>query len=126
MSTETDFRAILTGHAALTALVSTRIYPLAAPEGASFPFVAYRRGQDEPQFDLDNVEVGRTVKMQIDIVPTDYANAIAIGAAIEEAFAVDRDWTLDDEEDQDYSVGGGSEEVIRGRRLTFSRWVNAE
>ena len=39
--------SVLSGNAAVSALVSTRIYPTIAPEGASLPFLAYRRVETE-------------------------------------------------------------------------------
>ncbi len=41
MTIETDFRALLAGYSALTALVGTRIAQDAVPEGAAFPLVVF-------------------------------------------------------------------------------------
>jgi len=41
MSAESELYAALSGHAALTALVSTRIYPDAIPEDQPLPAVVY-------------------------------------------------------------------------------------
>lgn len=41
MSIETDFRALLAGHAALTALVGTRIAQSAVADGAGLPAVVF-------------------------------------------------------------------------------------
>ena len=46
MSVETDFRALLVAHTALTALVSTRISLNAAPEGSDFPLVVFAATHD--------------------------------------------------------------------------------
>lgn len=47
MSGGTTIYAALSGHAALTALVGDRIYPIAVPNGKAFPAVAYRRAATE-------------------------------------------------------------------------------
>ena len=39
--------SVLAADSAVAALVSTRIYPTIAPEGASLPFLAYRRVETE-------------------------------------------------------------------------------
>lgn len=49
MSAETDFRAVLAAHAALTALVSTRIAQDAVPEGAAYPLVVFSCSHDPLQ-----------------------------------------------------------------------------
>jgi hypothetical protein len=46
MSVETDFRALLAGYSALTALVGTRIALNAAPEAASLPLVVFSATHD--------------------------------------------------------------------------------
>jgi len=49
MSAETDFRALLAGHAALTALVSGRIAQDAVPEGAAYPLAVFSCTHDPLQ-----------------------------------------------------------------------------
>lgn len=43
MTIEADLYTRLTGHAGLSALVSTRVYPLLAPQDATLPYVTYQR-----------------------------------------------------------------------------------
>lgn len=43
MSVETGIFKLLSGNAAVSSLVGTRIYPLIVPEGATFPSVVYQR-----------------------------------------------------------------------------------
>ena len=40
---EQSFESYLTGYAGLTALISTRVYPLIIPQGATLPCVTYQR-----------------------------------------------------------------------------------
>lgn len=47
-SIETAIRTILTGDTDVTALVSTRIYPLAAPQSATKPFIVYEVDTVDP------------------------------------------------------------------------------
>jgi hypothetical protein len=47
-SIETAIRALLVGNSNVTDLVSTRIYPIAAPENATRPFVVYELEEIDP------------------------------------------------------------------------------
>lgn len=53
MSIETDFRALLAGHAGTAALVAGRIAHNAAPEGSAYPLIVFN-AQHDRQFGLDN------------------------------------------------------------------------
>ena len=53
MSIETDFRALLTGYAPLSALVGTRIAMNAVPEGSVVPLVVFSATHDRT-LGLDN------------------------------------------------------------------------
>ena len=53
MSIETDFRALLAGYSALTALVGTRIAENAEPEGSALPLVVFSATHDRT-LGLDN------------------------------------------------------------------------
>lgn len=46
MSVETDFRALLAGHAGTAALVGTRIALNAVPEGSAYPLVVFAAAHD--------------------------------------------------------------------------------
>ena len=50
MSAETDFYALLTGSAGVTALVAQRIYPDAMPEKCAYPAVVFTRSSTEPVY----------------------------------------------------------------------------
>jgi len=50
---ETSVRKVLTDDSAVTALVSSRIYPVAAPQSASKPFIVYEVERLDPQDALE-------------------------------------------------------------------------
>lgn len=43
MSLETSIYSVLTGESSISALVSTRVYPVTAPDGADFPLIIYQK-----------------------------------------------------------------------------------
>ena len=61
MSAETDLYAVLSGRAQLTALVGSRIYPDAIPEGDVLPAVVYQRIMTSPITTIGNVTVAEEV-----------------------------------------------------------------
>ncbi len=65
MSAETELYAALSGFAGLTALVSTRIYPDAVPEGNALPAVVYQRLETELTMTIGSVAVAEDVKFSI-------------------------------------------------------------
>ena len=80
MSIETDFRALLAGHAPLAALVSTRIALNAVPEGASFPLVVFATSHDR-QNGLD----GTLLYDNCSIAVQCWADTAAIADAVADA-----------------------------------------
>ena len=65
MSAETQLYAALSGRAALTALVSTRIYPDAIPENVTLPAVVFVRASTNPTYTIGNVLVCEEVRFAI-------------------------------------------------------------
>lgn len=65
MSAETELYAALSGQAGLTALVSTRIYPDAIPEGKPLPAVVYIRSSTQPTYTIGGVLVCEDVHFMI-------------------------------------------------------------
>ncbi len=65
MSAESELYAALSGHAPLTALVSTRIYPDAIPEDKALPAVVFSRAGTDPVFTVHGLAVAETVRFQI-------------------------------------------------------------
>lgn len=73
--------------AQLSAVVSGRIYPLVAPDGAAMPYVVYQRVAST----VDNVLAGNgnppieNTRLQIDVWAASYASAQATAEAIKDA-----------------------------------------
>lgn len=78
-------RTRLLSVAAVTNLVSTRIYPLTLPQGVTMPAVRYTRvsGNSDPY--IGGTTGAATARLQFDIFATSYAGAEAVRDAIKEA-----------------------------------------
>ena len=78
-------RTRLLSVAAVTNLVSTRIYPLTLPQGVTMPAVRYQRvsGNSDPY--IGGTTGAATARLQFDIFATTYAGAEAVRDAIKEA-----------------------------------------
>jgi len=77
--------AILSAAAGVTALASTRIYPVRAPQNTTLPYVTYTVVSVNPTDTKDRPSHLDTVRMQIDCWATTYAGAEALHAAIRTA-----------------------------------------
>ena len=76
---------ILSGNGTVAGLVSTRIYPLAAPQDVALPAIAYQRISDRAWNAHDgSVELARC-RVQITCMDDDYAGAKALAAAVKAA-----------------------------------------
>lgn len=75
---DADFRAILAGHAALTNLVSTRIYPVQYPQAAASPAVRYTVINAAPGLHMQGSDGLTETLMQIDVRATTFASSVAI------------------------------------------------
>jgi len=76
---------VLHGNAALEALVSTRIYPCVALQGATCPFVVYTRIGGAPASSLDGNEHLDIGTYQIDTYALTESSARAVALAVDEA-----------------------------------------
>lgn len=65
MSAESELYSVLSAHAPLTALVSTRIYPDAIPEDKSLPAVVFSRMSTDPIFTVHGNAVAETVRFHV-------------------------------------------------------------
>lgn len=77
-------RTILTGDATVSALTS-RVYPVIAPQNAAFPFIVYRRYTTDPE---EAKATAGTLIMQgveINIYSKSYDNLETIGEAVYDA-----------------------------------------
>jgi Protein of unknown function (DUF3168) len=82
MSAESDLYAVLSGHAPLTALVSTRIYPNAIPEDQALPAVVYSTEGDAPEWCLNDTPAATPYRFRIVAWGVTRTAAKAIGDAI--------------------------------------------
>ena len=72
---ETTIYSILVADSNITGLVSTRIYPILAPQNTTFPYIVYRRISGVSINALEG-ELGTTEgRFQIDAYSTSYAEA---------------------------------------------------
>lgn len=93
MSVESTIHGRLAGYSGLTALVSTRIYPIIIPQNGSVPAVVYQTidASYEPMNGYSNDGCIRTA-MQIDAYDDDYPGVKAVADQIRAALM---DWHQD-------------------------------
>lgn len=82
MSLETKLYTLLSGDAGVSALVSNRIYPLAAPQQADLPFVVYTRISSGREYTLSGATGLENPRMQVDCYAETYSSAKAISEAV--------------------------------------------
>ena len=106
MSLETDLYTLLSNNAGVIALISTRIYPIIAPQDATLPFATYSRVSTNNIFNLDNQSDLENASYQIDCYAETYLGSVAIADAIKTAMkaastfsTADMDESHDIEED---------------------------
>jgi hypothetical protein len=103
MSAEANLYSALTARAALTALVSTRIFPDVIPEGCALPAIVYQRASTSPVTTIGNVTVAENIRFVItawaETRTAADAVAVEIGPALAAAEnpAVDRSTGYDPE-----------------------------
>lgn len=88
MSVETDFRAALVAHAALTALVGTRIAQNAVPQGSSYPLVVFTV-LHQRELSLFNEQHADAATISVQCWAETSASAAAVADAVEAALAAD-------------------------------------
>ena len=84
MGLENGLYTKMSGTAAITALVSTRIYPNRAPQSAALPYITYQRITGDRIYQISSpfvFGIARPV-MQIDCWSTSYLNCRAIFDAV--------------------------------------------
>lgn len=128
MSAESQLYTLLTGTAAVTALVSTRIYPDEAPPGVTMPFVVYQRisTDADASHDLASISAARLdgCRFQVTVIAATQAACIAvlhqIRLAIERATSV-RGLLVDER-----SVPRDEAAQAHGRQADFLIWADPE
>ena len=83
---ETTLYTRLSTYAGLTALVSTRIYPLIMPQGVTYPAVTYQRIATEPRESCMVEDVGwARARVQVTAWADTFTSAKAIAAQVRAA-----------------------------------------
>lgn len=78
MTVATVLRARLVGFAGLSALVSTRVHPIVAPQNSAVPFVTYRRISAQRYSGYGEDAGIVSARYQFDAIATDYDTARAV------------------------------------------------
>lgn len=77
-----DINTVLSANAALTALVSDRIYPVRLAQGCQYPAVRFEATLDGGFKDLDGQGDTLEVDLQVDAVASTNTQALAIATAV--------------------------------------------
>lgn len=85
MVAEQSLYSLLTSAAGVTALISTRIYPDAMPEGCIYPAIVFARNSTEPIASISNINFGSDVTMTVDCWAKTRSSADAVAAAVTSA-----------------------------------------
>lgn len=88
MSAESDLYAILSGDAAITALVGTRIYPDAMPEETTYPAIVFSRTSTEPVGTISGQRFGEFASMQVGCWAKTRGASDAVATAVTDALIV--------------------------------------
>ncbi len=86
MSAETDFRALLAGHTALTAIVGTRIAQDTVPEGSTGAVVVFATRHD-PVIDVQGLTVADSVTVTVQCWAETGVIAASVADAVTAAIA---------------------------------------
>lgn len=71
-----EIRNVILSSTAVKNAVDTKVFPLIANAGTTFPFVVYRRSSYSPQSDKD--VLSESVYMEIAIISTNYEQSVSI------------------------------------------------
>lgn len=105
MSAESVLYGYLSGHAPLTALVGTRIYPDAMPEETPMPAAVFARLSTDPTYNIGGTLLCEDVQMSVAGWAKTRGEADAIGVAIVGAMAANQQSTAGRESGFDPEVG---------------------
>jgi len=82
MSLETKLYSLLSADEGVLALVSTRIYPLTAPQEAEMPFVVYTRVSSNRLYSLTGYSNLEYPRMQVDCYGVTYSEMKLLSEAV--------------------------------------------
>ena len=77
--------SILSNDATVSAMVSTRIFPIVAAQDTAFPFVVYTITNQEPSMTKDGVSPLDTISVQIDCYALEYDANVTLSNAVRSA-----------------------------------------
>ncbi len=72
----------LSSYAGLTALVSTRVYPVTLPQGATLPAVTFMRVSSRRMRTFGSARMGRVARVQLTVWAESYASRQAVAGQI--------------------------------------------
>lgn len=121
--------ARLSGDAGVSALVGTRIYPGAGPEGATYPLVLYNQIDSGAVRDLSSATDHFRTLQQIDVYATTKSSAVAIAAAVRASldYKLNQTWgglsipasRFDDQFDSGFEEGSNLHRIIQQYRISY-------
>jgi hypothetical protein len=85
MTISSDIYSLLTNDAGVSALTSTRVYPMNIPQNATLPAITYTQVSENPQVNLEGENALRATRYQFDCFSTTYTGAHALGEALKTA-----------------------------------------
>lgn len=85
MSIESDLYSGLTGHAGLSALISTRLYPDVAAQNATRPYAVYQRISTVKTQAISGVVVSELPRFQFSIYADTALSALNVAAQVQAA-----------------------------------------
>jgi hypothetical protein len=108
---EQSLYSALTNDSTVSALVSTRIYPVIAPQSAALPMIVYQRVSTVPVTSIDGDSGLDSVRMQVSCWAKTYAETKSLAAAVRSAVMANLIGVTDSELD-DYDAETRSFRVI--------------
>ncbi len=85
MAIEADLFAALTGHAGLSALVGSRVYPLILPQNPTYPAVTYQRISTPMAQVVTGAVAAASTRFQVNVWANTYSSAVNVAAQIRAA-----------------------------------------
>jgi hypothetical protein len=83
MSVESVIYSALTANTNVSAIVSTRVYPMVAPRSAAMPLLTYERASTDEIGIMSGVDGALTVHLSVDCWGTTYLGARSAADAVE-------------------------------------------
>lgn len=100
-----EIRNVILSSTAVKNAVDTKVFPLIANAGTTFPFVVYRRSSYSPKSDKDTLT--ETVYMEIAIICTNYEQSVSIANDVADVLSAYESDTI-----EEIKIANISEEFI--------------